>query len=316
MASGLKLGVDLGGTHVRAALVDSEGHSRGVHKAALTSRTPEGVLDAIADVAAKARAGVTEPVLSCGVGIAAQLDGKTGHVLVAPNLGWRDVPFAKQLSQRLALPVRAVNDLSAAAWGELKAGAAKGASEVYVVFVGTGVGSAIISGGQLLEGADGVAGELGHTKLSTQASLDGRACGCGERGCLETLAGGHHLVAMVAEAIEQGASAKLAELKAARGGKLDAGVLEAAAEAGDAVAAAIHRRAGEALGLAIANQVTVLNPSHLVLGGGVLMNLPRLYAQTVQGIQTLAGAMSRRKLTIAKAALGDDSGLLGAALLS
>ncbi|MFL5321536.1 MAG: ROK family protein, partial [Myxococcaceae bacterium] len=182
----LSLGIDLGGTFARAAVVEASGRLVSAAKTALQNRSPEGVVATIHAAAVEAMKAAGNPAVSaCGVGVAGQLEGDHGVIAVAPNLGWRNVPFGKLLSDSLGRPVRLINDLRAAAWGEFVAGAGQGCSDMLVVFVGSGVGSAIISGGRLVVGASNVAGEFGHVKVVTR----GRSCGCGEQGCLEAYAG-------------------------------------------------------------------------------------------------------------------------------
>jgi glucokinase len=306
------LGIDLGGTNARAAVVDEQGRILASSKLALAERSPAGVVDVIAQAAAAAISSVTVEVRGCGVGAAGQIHRDSGVLAVAPNLGWRNVPLGAMLTERLGRPVRVVNDLAAAAWGELHAGAGRGAQDVYVVFVGSGVGSAIISNNQLVRGAGGVAGELGHTKVVP----GGRRCGCGELGCLEAYAGGHNLIAMAREVLTAGRSSLLAELVEGDPTRLTPVTLEKAAEEGDSAAREIHERAGQMLGMAIANQVTVLNPARLILGGGVLMNCPGLRRYVEEGVRALSSTASREHLSIYLAELGDDSGLIGAALLA
>jgi glucokinase len=307
------LGIDLGGTNARAAVVDEQGRILTSSKMALTERSPAAVVEVIAQTAAEALAGAgNAQVRGCGVGAAGQIHKDSGVIAVAPNLGWRNVPLAALLTERLGQPVRVVNDLAAAAWGELNAGSGRGAQDVYVVFVGSGVGSAIISNSQLVRGGGGVAGELGHTKVVP----GGRRCGCGELGCLEAYAGGHNIIAQAREVLFNGRSTVLAEMVEGDPARITPLTVEQAADAGDAGAREIHERAGRMLGLAIANMVTVLNPARLILGGGVLMNCPGLRRYVVEGVQAYASNTSREGLLIAEAELGDDSGLIGAALLS
>ena len=307
------LGIDLGGTHVRAALVDARGAIVSCAKKRVEDRAPAAVVEVIGAAASEAQQGAAQAkVVACGVGAAGQLRGDTGVVAVAPNLGWRDVPLGSMLAKALGRPVRVVNDLSAAAWGEKCVGAARGERDVYTVFVGSGVGSAVIANGQLVLGASGVAGELGHTKWVP----DGRLCGCGERGCLEAYAGGHNLIAQMREAIAAGESPKLSALGGGDLSRLTAQVLEEAAVTGDPGARRIYEQAVSLLCLAIANQVTVLNPARLILGGGVLRHSPKTFDRLVEGIGRFASATSPQGLKISPAALGDDSGLIGAALLA
>ncbi|SET75618.1 ROK family protein [Stigmatella erecta] len=305
------LGIDLGGTNARAAVVDERGTILASAKMALTERGPEAVVESIAQAASEAVSLAGTQVTGCGVGAAGQIPGNSGVLAVAPNLGWRNVPLGALLSARLGMPVRLVNDLAAAAWGEFNAGAGRGAQDVYVAFVGSGVGSCIIANGQLVRGSGGVAGELGHTKVIP----GGRRCGCGELGCLEAYCGGHNLIGLTRELLASGRSSALAELTAGVAERITPLTLERAAEAGDAGAIEIHSRAGKMLGMAISNMITVLNPARLILGGGVLMNCPGLRRAVVEGIQALTSNTAREGLLIAEAELGDDSGLIGAALL-
>ncbi len=305
------LGIDLGGTNARAAVVDDQGRIIASDKNALSERTPEAVVESIAEAARSAVKAAGTEVRACGVGAAGQILGDAGVLVVGPNLGWRNVPLARLLHERLGYSVRLVNDLAAAAWGEFNAGAGRGAQDMYTVFVGTGVGSAIIAGGRLVHGAGGVAGELGHTKVVP----DGRKCGCGERGCLEAYVGGFHLTAMTRELLVSGRSRILQELTGEDPDKVTPVTLEQAVQAGDAGAQEIHERACTLLSLAVANQVTVLNPARLILGGGVLTHCPGLRRRVMEGVQRFSTRTSREGLIITEAELGDDSGIIGAALL-
>jgi glucokinase len=306
------LGIDLGATYARAGVVDVGGTILASVKLELHDRSPEGVVESVGLAAWEVLAASSEPVLGCGVGVAAQLEGDSGFVAVAPNLQWRDVPFGEMLARKLGRPARVVNDLAAAAWGELHVGAGRGARDLFVVFVGSGVGGAIIAGGRLIRGATGVAGEFGHTKVVPE----GRLCGCGERGCLEAYVGGHNLIAQMQEAIEAGRPTTLLERAGGDPSALTPVDLEQAALEGDEVAKEIYDRATGFLALYVANTVTVLNPGILVVGGGVLMRCPGMRQAIAIGVQRYANRVSRRAVKIAQAALGDDSGIIGAALLA
>lgn len=293
--SALSVGVDLGGTHARVALVDAQGKVLQSRKQKVTDRAVEQVVETLAlAVEALLQEAGHPQTRGVGVGVAGQLRGDV--VAVAPNLGWREAPFGALLSARLQRPVTLVNDLKAAAWGELKAGCAQGARDTFTVFVGTGVGSAIIANGQLVLGATGVAGEFGHIRLVH----DGRPCGCGRRGCLEAYVGGANLTAWMAEVGLSGS----------------AGDLEALVGQGVAAALPLYAFVRDQLSLAIANQVTVLNPAQVVLGGGVLSRSPGLVRAIEEGIARDSGATSVAGLKVTLAQLGDDSGLVGAALLA
>lgn len=292
----LCLGVDLGGTNARAAVVERTG-GRIVASAKETWSThslEEVVRGTAALVERLARDHALPAASPVCVGFAGMLRGPV--VVNAPNLGWRELDFGTPLSGALKRPVRLVNDLSAAAWGEFRAGAARGATDTFTVFVGTGVGSAIIAGGALVGGASQVAAEFGHIKVLQEG---GRRCGCGQEGCLEAYLGG----------------AKLEEWMREEGLSGTASQLEALANAGDARAKRMYDFAVGHLGLAIANQVTMLNPGVLVLGGGVLNRCPGMVERIRQSVARRATGASQSAVRIELATLGDDSGLVGAALL-
>ncbi len=318
MAPRLLLGVDLGGTNVRAAVVDGEsGALRSAHRLRHASREPAAVAARVAEAAraAAAAAGVELAALGgAGVGVAGQCLGRTGVVLNAPNLGWRDVPLGRLLADALGRPVEIANDLSAAAWGERAFGAARGVDDAVLVFVGSGVGAGLIFGGRLHAGASGVAGELGHVKV-TPRGVVGRRCGCGELGCLEAYAGGMNLSARLREeAAAGGAAAVLAEA----GGdpaRLDASAVERAYVAGDPFARERWAEIGELLGGAVANLVTLLDPGRLVLGGGILLGCPNLERIALAHLGDRASRSAARALSVVRAHLGDDAGVVGAALL-
>ena len=290
------LGVDIGGTTARAAVVDRDtGRIIASAKQTWTDRNLEAVVAGTAElVNSLARAHPLATGL-VGVGFAGMLRGPV--VVNAPNLGWREVDFGTPLASALGRPVKLVNDLSAAAWGEYSAGAAKGATDSFTVFVGTGVGSAIISNGALVKGASQVSGEFGHVKLVLEG---GRRCGCGQEGWLEAHLGGAKLALWMKE---EGLS----------GGAAD---LEKLAAAGDATAKRLYDFSSGHLALAIANQVTVLNPGVLVLGGGVLSRSPGMVERIRQTVASRSTVASSQAVRVAMATLGDDSGLVGAALLS
>ncbi len=288
------VGADIGGTNARVALVDESGRILRAQRAHLPDHTPQGVVATVHSLLRTLMEGAPLPG-AVGVGFAAMVRGSM--VVNAPNFGWRNVDFGSLLEQALGRSVQLANDLSAAAWGELKAGAARGLSDTFTVFVGTGVGSAVIADGRLLGGATGVAGEFGHTKVVAEG---GRPCGCGETGCLEAYVGGARLTAWMREVGLAGTPTDLERL----------------AGAGDPTARSLYDTAVGYLALAIANQVTMLNPAMVVLGGGVLGHAPGMLARVKDVIARRAGAASREGLQVESAALGDNSGLVGAALLS
>jgi glucokinase len=318
--SPLALGVDLGGTNARAAVVEVDGGEIvAAHKEPLRDRTPERVAETIRRVAQDAAAAAGVALASfgqAGVGVAGQCLGTTGLVMNAPNLGWRDVPFGRMLEAALGLPVVVANDLAVAAWGERRFGAAKGLDDVVLVFVGSGVGSGLILGGRLYDGATGVAGEFGHIKVRpARPTTKVRQCGCGEWGCLEAYASGMNVAARVREEIEAGARTRVLELAGGDLARVSASVVDEACGQGDGYALALWDEVGELLGTSIANLVTILNPARVILGGGVLLGAVRLAALVRRHLGERASRSAARALSVERAWLGDDAGVIGAAVL-
>ncbi|MBK7076381.1 MAG: ROK family protein [Myxococcales bacterium] len=306
------VGVDLGGTNLRVAAVEDGAIVRRQRVVLGEARGVDAVVAAIAELVAEvAGAAAVVPV---GVGVAAMLADRRGTVVNAPNLGWRDVGFGAALAARLGArhPLGVYNDVNAIAFGELGAGAGRGARDLLAVFVGTGIGAGVIASGALVEGASNCAGELGHVKVAAGAGA--ARCGCGAVGCVEAYVGGAALQARIRRELAAGASpAVLAEA-----GAVDAahpGHVDALAD-DDPWARALWDECGAYLALAIGNALTILNSDRLVLGGGVLGRAPRLRARLVAGLPAVAPAAIVRPLTIVDAALGDDAGLIGAALLA
>ena len=318
--SALALGVDLGGTNARAAVVDRDtGEIVASHKEPLRERTPERVIETVVHAIAEAAvAAGTAPAAAgvVGVGVAGQVLGATGVVLNAPNLGWRDVAFGRLLETRLGVPVRVANDLSVAAWGEKRFGAAKGLEDVVLVFVGSGVGSGLILSGRLYEGAQGVAGEFGHIKVRRdRPGAPARRCGCGQRGCLEAYTSGVNVAARVREELAAGATTRIRDLVAGDLSLVTASVVEEACAEGDAYAVALWEEVGGLLGTAIANLVTLLDPARLILGGGVLLGAPRLADIALACFHERVSRSAAKGLSVERAWLGDDAGVIGAAVL-
>lgn len=302
------LAVDVGGTNVRAALVSTEGRLGPAIRERLDDAHPEAVLAQIGRLGRRLEVSPEAPI---GVGLAGQLTSATGHVAIAPNLGWRDVPFGAMLADEFGREVRLVNDLNAITLGEATIGAGAGDADVLCVFVGTGVGMGAMLGGRLHEGVDGLATELGHVKV--RSPLTGRLCGCGARGCLEAYVGGAHLPALYLEQSLISRGVDWARRSASEG-TFSACELERAFSDGDRAAREVWYEAAQLLALGIANAVTLFNPRVLVLGGGVLDSAPRLRAAVVEELRVTAGAAHVERLEIRTSALGDDAGLVGAGL--
>lgn len=301
------VGVDIGGTWLRAAVVSAEGEVHGLARCPVGDRSVDGVLADVAGLLAKLGA---QEVQRIGFAVAGHVLIADGVVAVAPNLGWRDAPFADRARARFEAPSIVVNDVDAAVWGERAAGCARGFDHVLMVAIGSGLGAGMIEDGRLIRGGAGLAGELGHIKVDG----DARLCGCGEHGCLETYVGGHALAARATEAIGAGRSSRISELS--RGEAVTAEHLQQAHEDGDALAGELLEEAGRRAGRAIANLCTVLAPAALVLGGGMLRGMPLVRERIVAAVSRDTAGPARAHLRILDSALGDEAGLVGAALLA
>ncbi len=252
------LGVDLGGTKTALALMDETGTV--VAEDVFPTQADDGLdtwLGRTAEAGRKLGA-----VQAVGVGAAGQVDG-TGMLVATANVGgWHHVNLGARLGEILACPGTTDNDAKVELMAEMHQGAAKGAQDVFLIAVGTGVGGALAVGGRLYRGAHGFAGEVGHTVVEG----GGRVCGCGRRGHLETLTSGTGILHSAQERVQAGAGGRLAqELERESGAR----AVFAAAQAGDQTARAVLDSAADTLGGAIASVVTLFDPEVVVLAGGV-----------------------------------------------
>jgi glucokinase len=245
-----------------------------------------------------------------GIGIAAagQIHPKTHAVVYAPNLEWENVPLRDEIESAFGMPVYVENDVRAAAWGEYRFGAGRGAESLIAVFVGTGVGSGAVVDGTVLRGAGNAAGELGHT----QVVPDGVPCACGQRGCVEAYASGRGFARRLEAALAAGTETRLGPETGGDASRVTAALVARAAAGGDVFAKGLWDDAERFLGQAIANYVTLLNPELLVLGGGVMTTVPSLAQALERQVRAHATVLSR-DVRIARAGLGDSSAIFGAA---
>jgi glucokinase len=313
----IQIGVDLGGSNLRAAAFGDGAAPLDSHREAVgEDRAPEAVVERVARTIERLAGGSDGPVV-VGVGVAALLRDRRGTVAQSPHLQWRDVPFGELLRRRLDGRYRlgVYNDMNAITWGEAVAGAARGYRDVLAVHVGTGIGGGLIVGGQLVEGATSCAGEIGHTKVRWDG--DAAPCMCGGRGCVEAYLGGRYLAARFRREL---ADRRLKTTVIERaGGSIDAVTpshVDDAALDGDTWALALWTELATLLAVAIGNALAILNSQRLVLGGGVLGRTPGLRAMTEIELELVAPPASLEPLTVAVAELGDDAGLVGAARLA
>jgi glucokinase len=308
------LAVDLGGTNVRAAAILADGTI--IARRQLPTRADAGlnevlerVAEAVGTVATDANVPATAPV---GIVLPGVLNPLTGFLTIAPNLGWHDLPIRDLIADRLGRSVAIGNDVNAGAFGEWHYGAGQGSRDFIYIACGTGVGGGIITDGRLLLGRDGLAGEVGHMVVS----LDGPRCNCGGHGCLEAYAGGWAIEAAAQSLLDAGIPSILTDLMEERGEQLSGPLINYAAEHDDGLAIEVLSRAGRALGFAVASLVHLFNPEVVAIGGGVISAGTFLFDPMHEALAEHLIEGFGHDLRVVPAALGQDSGLLGAAVLA
>jgi len=308
------VGVDLGGTNVKIAVVsqDKEILER-LSRPTDADKGPEAVMDVmergIRDVLQAADRSL-ENVLAVGFGAPGPMDWQTGVVYSPPNLkGWKDVPLAQSMSQRLNVPCFVDNDANVACYGEYWLGAGQGAESMAVLTLGTGVGGGVVVFGELLRGIDGTAGELGHLKVQR----NGRLCGCGSRGCLEAYASVTGLVRTAADAMTEGQPTSLLEASGGNPDHITPEMVFEAAQAGDRVAQWCYDETAAWLGLGIASIIHYQNPEKVVLCGGMIGAGELLLTPLRRIVKSNTFPVPGRRCEIVTAGLGADSGVIGAA---
>jgi glucokinase len=332
------IGVDLGGTNLRIAAVDTEGNL--LEKITLGTQVSRGrdyviteMCDAVGELSGKFRG--RGRLLGAGIGVPGIIDKRTGMLRESPNLpGWDDYPVRAEIERRLSATVVLENDANSAALGEKWLGAARETDDMCIITLGTGIGGGIVLGGRIWHGMTGMAGEVGHVTVVP----DGLPCNCGNRGCAEQYASATAIVRMAREAIARGEAQPLLR-RAAADSQFSAKLVFNAAVEGDPVARRIFQQFGQALGILLAGLVNVLNLPMYVIGGGVssawAMFAPAMfeevrkrsmvYAATSPVEQApgdgsgaaakVASDLSSGHTVITRALLGSDAGLFGAARL-
>ncbi len=309
----LTLGVDLGGTKVETALVDASGRILASRRR--LTHPEKGSDGVIAEIVACVEGCVGEAgkeARGLGVGVAGQVD-RSGTVRFGPNLGWHNVPLGVRLEEALGMPVVVINDVNAATWGEWQHGAGRGVDDLVCLFVGTGVGGGIISGGRLLEGCHNTAGELGHMTIVN----GGRHCHCPNRGCLEAYAGGWAIAERAQEAAraDPQSGQRLVTL-AGSIQQISAATVTQAYREGDAMANRLVEETAQYLAAGVVSIVNAFNPCLLILGGGVIQGLPDYVSAIERPVRENALKAAVESLQIVTAALGDKAGVIGAAALA
>jgi glucokinase len=305
--------VDLGGTSLRVGLVDADGRLVG----SLADHTPKRALDGVNVILnllgrlLRARRLHVEQVAAIGIAVPGPADARQGILLTPPNLpGWRNAKLAATLRERTGRPAHLENDANLAAFGEWRRGAGRGHDNLVYITVSTGVGGGLVLGGRLHSGVTGTAGEIGHVVVDPV----GPRCTCGSRGCLETVASGTGLARRAQQAARAGEATAILRAAGGRAEAITAEVVTAMAAEKDRVATRLLEEAAEGLGTALGMLANLLDPGLVVIGGGVALNAwSRLVVPARQRMRRIAWERPARAMRVVKPALGERSGLIGAA---
>jgi len=311
----ISVGVDIGGTKILAGLVNDRGEILNKVRKKTPRADAAGVLAIVAEAIDEIIANVDGTIAGVGVGVAGPVDLSCSTVLFAPNLQWADVPVRAILENSTGLSVLVDNDGNTAAWGEAKFGAGRGSNNVVTVTVGTGIGGGVVLNGELLRGAHGAAGEIGHMG----AVADGLQCGCGRKGCWEQYASGNALVRETRRLA--GEQLFDAQVLLSFGDGTPEGVkgehITDAALAGDPIAIASLEQLGVWLGRGLASLTAILDPEVFVIGGGVSEAGDFLLSSARTTLaERVMGRAYRPIPEIRVADLGNKAGIVGAADLA
>ena len=310
------IAADIGGTTISAGIVGRDGGVYAQRQALTYARgkgpaVHENIVGTLEAVRSEAPACTT--VLGVGIGAPGNVDAAAGRIgediQNIPEL--KGVALGLLVADRLGLPVVVDNDVNALALGELVFGAARGARNFILIFIGTGVGGGIVLNGRIVRGASGYGGEVGHMAVEP----DGRPCFCGSRGCLKAYLSGPDLAAQAREALAAAPAARFLALAGGDPAAIRAEHVFQAAREGDVAAQAIVDRAARILGIALANLINALNPELILLGGGVMAGADLLLEPARGWARRYAFASAFTAAKIGLASLDKQSGIKGAAAL-
>ena len=309
------IGIDLGGTKILTALVNRETGEvvdfvkKKTKKEKGASKIIHKMVESIEELLSNNNL-EQKDISSIGVGAAGQNDRENGILIAAPNLDCYNLNIRKELQNHFNIPVYLGNDVEIAAIGEMKFGAAKGCKDFVCVFVGTGVGSAIVKNGQIITGATGTAGEIGHIIVD----LNGRPCACGAHGCLEAYASRSAIETRIEGALKKGRKSCISEYLE-EGKNITSSMIQKSIEREDDLVTQCVAEAAEYLSGGIASIINFINPELIVLGGGLINAVDFFYQKTIKKARAKSLPVPAEKIEFKKATLGDFSGVIGAAFL-
>jgi glucokinase len=310
------IGCDLGGTNLRAAIVDVE-EGTVLHQRTVPTLARDGhdaVMKRMARLCLEViqSAGMNkEDIDGIGIGAPGVLDLEKGETLFLPNLEgtWPHVPLQDTIANLTGLPTAILNDVRSITNGEWLFGAGRGLDTVAVFAIGTGVGGGLVINGQLHLGIGGTGGELGHMTID----YNGPVCGCGNRGCLEAYASGPAIAAMGLKAVTQGLTTLIAELCENDLNRVTPKLIAQAASQGDEIAKDIFERAGFYLGIAAANVCVAVGPRRIIIGGGVAQAGDLLLEPIRRTLRERVTVMPVEQVDVIQSQLGNNAGVIGVA---
>lgn len=309
------IGIDLGGTKILIGLVEKESGKVVSHikKKTKKEKGPENIVrkmvEGVAELLEESGKSFTE-ISSIGIGSAGQIDRKNGIIIGAPNLDCYNLNLKEILQNKFNIPVFVGNDVEVATIGEQKFGAGKGCADFVCVFVGTGIGSAIVKNGHIIYGATGTAGELGHIIVD----LNGRPCACGAHGCLEAYASRSAIETRIEGALKKGRKSCISEYLE-EGKAITSSMIRKSIEREDELVTQCVSEASEYLSGGLASVINLINPELIILGGGLIEAVDYFYKQTIKKAKSKSLPVPAEKIRFSKTILGDYSGVIGAALL-
>ncbi len=308
------IGVDLGGTNLKVALLDLKGHIR--EKVSFPTRQGkeavlQQIIKSLEEVIKRARV-KRSAILGLGLGTPGLVDSIQGLVRGFTNIkGWRNVPLKEYMEKNTGFPAYIDNDVNLMALGELMCGAGQGARNMVCLTLGTGVGGGIIIEGRLYRGSTLSAGELGHIPVNAH----GPRCPCGGYGCLERYVGNAYIVEKAVKAIQGGRESLIKKLVEGDLKAITPRIISRAARQGDKLAEEIWEETGRYIGIALSGVINLLNPEMVVIGGGVARAGRLLFGPIRRTVKERAMNIPARKVKIVPAKLGEEAGLIGAGML-
>lgn len=309
------IGIDLGGTKILIGLVEKESGKVVSHikKKTKKEKGPANIVrkmvEGVEELLEESGKSFTE-ISSIGIGSAGQIDRKNGIIIGAPNLDCYNLNLKEILQDKFNIPVFVGNDVEVATIGEQKFGAGKACADFVCVFVGTGIGSAIVKNGHIIYGATGTAGELGHIIVD----LNGRPCACGAHGCLEAYASRSAIETRIEGALKKGRKSCISEYLE-EGKAITSSMIRKSIEREDELVTQCVSEASEYLSGGLASVINLINPELIILGGGLIEAVDYFYKQTIKKAKSKSLPVPAEKIRFSKTILGDYSGVIGAALL-